>query len=360
MKVLHVYKTYLPEDFTGVPRVIHGLAEGMATAGVETHVLTLGNQPTGTIIPVDNHKVHIARRDLNIASTGISWSAFGLFRELSSQVDIVHYHFPWPFADLLHFHAPPQCPTVVTYHSDIVRQRQILAFYAPLRDRFLRDVDYLVATSPNYLESSEVLRRFRHKTQVIPIGIPDASAPSPHLTSSWKQRVGEDFFLFVGALRYYKGLQFLIEASRISGLPVVVAGAGDQSTWATAAGSNVKFVGPITDDDKAALLHLCRAFVFPSHLRSEAFGISLVEAARAGRPMVSAEIGTGTTYVNVDNVTGLTIPPADANALADAMQRLARDKKSAAEMGGAARRHYESNFQLRAMTAAHLRLYGGK
>ena len=357
MKVLHVYKTYLPEDFTGVPRVIHGLAEGMAVTGVKTDVLTLGSQPTDDTIPVGQHIVHVARRNLNIAATGLSWQAFGLFRRLSAQADIVHYHFPWPFADLLHFSAPPKCPTIVTYHSDIVRQKRLLGLYAPLRDRFLGDVDCLIATSSNYLESSEVLRRFRQKTEVIPIGIPDAPAPPPHLTSAWRQRVGEGFFLFVGALRYYKGLQFLMEAAKISNLPLVIAGAGDQSKWAAMAGSNVKFVGPITDDDKAALLYLSKAFVFPSHLRSEAFGISLAEAARAGRPMVSAEIGTGTTYVNVNNVTGLAVPPANAQALADAMLRLAKDERMAARMGLAARQHYEGNFRLEAMVSAHLTLY---
>ena len=69
------------------------------------------------------------------------------------------------------------------------------------------------------------------------------------------------------------------------------------------------------DDDKIALLTLCHALTFPSHLRSEAFGISLLEAAMFGKAMISTEIGTGTSYVNVDGETGLVVPASDPGAL---------------------------------------------
>src|SRR5690606_28082471 len=115
LKVLHVYKTYLPEDFTGVPRVIHALSSGMAEHGVQSHVLALGDNVPPAPLKIDGHTIHIAKRDLNIASAGLSLSAFGLFKQLSSDADIVHYHFPWPFADLLHLYARPRGRTIVTY-----------------------------------------------------------------------------------------------------------------------------------------------------------------------------------------------------------------------------------------------------
>ncbi|MFD1252837.1 MULTISPECIES: glycosyltransferase [Devosia] len=356
MNVLHVYKTYLPEDFTGVPRVIHALAEGMAEQGVRSQVLALGPGKTGTEIPIDHHTVHIAHRDLDIASTGMSFSALGLFRRLSKSADVVHYHFPWPFADLLHFSARPNCPTVVTYHSDIVKQKRLLAAYAPLRDRFLRDLDAVVATSPNYVQSSAVLKAL-DDVQVIPIGIPDVPEPQPDLVAQWRERVGQDFFLFVGALRYYKGLSFLADAAGKTQARIVVAGAGDSSEWPGLDRDNVSYVGPISDEDKIALLSLCRAFVFPSHLRSEAFGIALLEAARAGKAMISCEMGTGTTYINLDNVTGLTVPPADAMALAAAIDTLEAAPERAAAMGAAARQRYLSLFRAEMQTAAYLELY---
>lgn len=357
MRVLHVYKTYLPDDFTGVPRVIHALAEGMVPLGVRSEVLALSATRGGSMQAIDNHTVHMARQDLNIASAGLSLSAFSLFRQRAAEADIINYHLPWPMADLLHLAMRPRAPAVVTYHSDIVRQKNLLKLYTPVQNLFLSRVDAILATSPNYLRTSPVLQKFAAKSTAIPIGIPDAPPPTPGLLESWRQRVGEGFFLFVGALRYYKGLQFLMAAARETGLPVVVAGAGDTTEWVDMGGGSVTFVGPISDQDKIALLALCRAFVFPSHLRSEAFGVALAEAARAGRAMISCEIGTGTSFVNLAGDTGSVVPPQDPAALAEAMRILAASPDKAQIMGRAARQRYETLFRAEDMAAAYRDVY---
>src|SRR5690606_28155473 len=193
---------------------------------------------------------------------------------------------------------------------------------------------------------SAVLAKFPQKTSVVPIGIPDIAPPGASHVESWRQKVGSGFFLFVGALRYYKGLQFLMEAARETGLPVVVAGGGDTSEWAQMGGPSVRFVGPVSEEDKIALLELSRAFVFPSHLRSEAFGVALAEAARAGRAMISCEIGTGTSFVNLGGETGLVVPPEDVPALGAAMQALAASPDIAAAYGRGARARYEKMFRV--------------
>jgi rhamnosyl/mannosyltransferase len=356
LQVLHVYKTYLPEDFTGVPRVIHSLATSMHKHGVKSSVLALAATQTGETV-IDGHTVHLAKRDLNIASTGLSLSAFSRFKALCAAADVVHYHFPWPLADLMHFYARPSCRTVLTYHSDIVKQKRLLTAYAPLRDHFLRGMDHIVATSPNYLNTSPTLQRFRDTTSVIPIGIGEDKPVDTALVEKWRARLGEDFFLFVGALRYYKGLQFLMSASRLGNFPIVVAGAGDIAPWQQHAGSGVRFVGEISEQDKTALLQLSRAFVFPSHLRSEAYGVSLVEAARAGRAMISTEIGTGTSFVNLNGQTGLVIPPDDADALADAMRTLANNPDAARQYGRNARDRFEAILTADQMAQSYLELY---
>lgn len=357
MRVLHVYKTYLPDDFTGVPRVIHALAEGMAPHGVQSHVLALSKTHGGTEQDVDNHRVHLAKQDINIASAGLSLSGFGLFRRLARDADIVNYHFPWPMADMLHLLGRPKAPSVVTYHSDIVRQKNLLKLYAPVQNLFLSQVDAIVATSPNYVRTSAVLAKFPDKTSVVPIGIPDVAPPAAALVESWRDKVGSGFFLFVGALRYYKGLQFLMAAARETGLPVVVAGGGDTTEWAEMGGPSVRFVGPVSDDDKIALLALSRAFVFPSHIRSEAFGVALAEAARAGRAMISCEIGTGTSFVNLDGETGLVVPPEDVSALGAAMRTLAAAPDRAVAFGRGARARFENMFRAEDMAGAYLELY---
>jgi rhamnosyl/mannosyltransferase len=161
------------------------------------------------------------------------------------------------------------------------------------------------------------------------------------------------FFLFLGAMRYYKGLPFLLEAAEKTGLSVVLAGSGD----AGKVPPNVTVLGEVSEAEKQALLRTCTAFVFPSHLRSEAFGVALLEAARAGKPMISCEIGTGTSYVNEHNITGLTIPPADPEALATAMQSLWGDSPRREQMGAAARARYEKLFTAKEMGDSYAALY---
>lgn len=359
MRVLHFFKTYMPDSFTGIERVIWQIAEGTVAHGVQTDVLSLSRNPQENSVRIDHHMAHKARLDLDIASTGLSVSALFRFVELARDADIIHYHFPWPYMDLVHFLGRVRKPTIVTYHSDIVRQKNLMRLYGPLMHAFLSSVDCIVATSPNYLESSPVLGRFRDKAVVIPIGLADQTIPPSHSAiSNWKAQVGEGFFLFVGALRYYKGLQFLIEAAKQTGLPVVIVGEGEMEAEIRAAAlPNVRLVGAVGDQDKAALMQLARAFVFPSHLRSEAFGVALLEAAMAGKPMISCEIGTGTSYVNVDGETGLTVPPRDVPALAQAMRTIWGDADRSAVMGRNARARYISLMTAETMAASYAALY---
>ena len=125
MKVLHVYKTYLPDNFEGVARVIWEIAEGTAPLGVESRVLSLSRRPDPEIVPVGQHFSHRAKETLRLASTGLSVGAFAQFRGLSAWADVVHYHFPWPLMDLMQLTSMHKKPSVLTYHSDIVRQKVI-------------------------------------------------------------------------------------------------------------------------------------------------------------------------------------------------------------------------------------------
>ncbi|RAX41994.1 glycosyltransferase family 4 protein [Rhizobium tropici] len=363
MRVLHFFKTYWPDTFGGVERTIHAIAKGTAKYGVESDVLSLSKTPLENSVEFDGHMAYKAKLDFEFASTGFSREVFGRFRELSQKADIVHYHFPWPLMDIVHLTIPPGKPTVVTYHSDIVKQKVLLQFYKPLMFRFLKNVDRVVATSPNYLLSSDVLKRFKSKTTVIPLGLNEADYPRADEATlvGWRDKLPDRFLLFVGVLRYYKGVHILLEAARRNGLHVVIVGNGPmEAELKRAAGqnpNNIHFLGSLSDGDKIALLELCTGFVFPSHLRSEAFGLSLVEAAMFGKPMISCEIGTGTSYVNRDRETGFVVPPNDVDALSNAMKSIWDDGKGVAALGAAARDRYLACFTAEKMCSQYYSLY---
>ena len=364
MKVLHFYKTYLPDTRGGIEQVINQIARGTVELGVTTEVLTLSDLPVERTVEVDGHLVHRCHSNFEIASTPFSASAFLRFRQLAKDADLIHFHFPYPFADLLHFASRISKPTLLTYHSDIIKQKYLVKLYGPLKRQFLSGVGHIVATSPNYLKSSKILSQFQDKISVIPIGLNKNTYPivRPERLTYWWGEFGSRFFLFVGVLRYYKGLHILIEAARNSDYPIVIVGAGANEKELKAQAkklgvSNIHFVGQQSEEDKVALLQLCYAVLFPSHLRSEAFGISLLEGAMYGKPLISSEIGTGTTFINIDKETGVVVPPSDSAALRRAMDYLWNNPEEATEMGKKAEARYWKLFTSEKMAKSYVALY---
>jgi len=354
----------LPDSVGGVEQVISQIALSSASLGVDTEVLALSSTMVERTIKIDNHYVHRCRSNFEIASTPFSVSAFLRFGQLAKEADVIHYHFPYPFADLLHFITRVDKPTVLTYHSDIVKQKHLLKLYQPLMNKFLGSVDRIVATSPNYLKSSKVLARFQNKVSVIPIGLDKSTYPAPDndRLEYWQKKFGDKFFLFVGVMRYYKGLHILIEAAHNSDYPIVIVGAWPiekelKDQVENLGINNIYFIGFVSDEDKVALFTLSYAILFPSHLRSEAFGISLLEGAMYGKPLISSEIGTGTTYINIDGETGMVVPPSDPGALREAMDYLWNNPVVAKKMGERAEERYWDLFTADKMAKSYVDLY---
>lgn len=364
INILHVYKTSMPASYGGVESFIDTLCKADSKLGVKNTVLTLHPNPKKQPFKMDGYTVNQAKQNLFVASTGFSFSAFSKFKQLSNDADIIHYHFPNPFADMLHLACRPKKPCIVTYHSDIIRQKNLLNIYKPLKQRFLNSVGRIVATSPNYYVSSDILQRYANKVSVIPIGI-DSKAyemVDSERLDFWRNCLPKRFFLFIGAMRYYKGLHIALEAIAGAEIQIAIAGVNgiEKDLKAQAARlqlKNVDFLGTISNEDKIALLHLCYGFIFPSHLRSEAFGISLLEAAIVGKPMISCEIGTGTTYVNSANETGLVIQPGSSRELREGMQYLLNNPKVAATMGKNAKKRSLELFTAERQAKSYYDLY---
>ncbi len=364
LRVLHFYKTSFPDSMGGIEQVISQIARGCVKLGVQVDVLSLTANKAPRTIKIDGYLAHRAHLDFQIASTGFSISVFWRFYQLAKKADIIHYHYPWPFMDVVHFAMRVCKPTVVTYHSDIIRQTHLNRLYLPLKQQFLKSMSCIVATSPNYVATSLVLKQFKDRVKVIPIGLDKATYPvvGPERLEFWREKVGPKFFLFVGIIRYYKGLHILLEAAQGTDYPIVIVGAGPIESElkvqvAHLGLSNIHFLGFLPDEDKVALLTLCYAVVFPSHLRSEAFGVSLLEGAMYGKPLISSEIGTGTTFINIADETGIVIPPSDPKALRQAMIYLWEHPEQAEEMGQRAERRYWQLFTADQMVKSYIELY---
>ena len=353
MKVLHVYRTYFPDSQGGLEEVIRQICLSTRELGVTSRVFTLSDEPYPRRLPRVECEVVRVRKTFEVASCGFALTGLRRFAKELAWADLVHYHYPWPFSDLMHLFFGHSKPAVLTYHSDIVRQKFLLSMYRPLMRRYLGAMDRIVATSPNYFATSEVLSNFADMVEVIPIGLDEPSYPAiddqHRQLAAVRERYGSDFFLFVGVLRYYKGLHILLDAIKGAPYKIVIVGAGPvESALRQQAREleldNVVFAGFVPDREKMALFQLCRAVVFPSYLRSEAFGVTLLEGAMSARPLVSAEVGSGTSHVNIHGETGLVVPPSDSAALRAAMDDLHARPDKARAMGLKARQRYEQLF----------------
>ena len=370
IRVLHVYRTYFPDQSGGVQEAIRQICLSTSALGIKAKVFTLSPQPTPQKINAIEAEVVRCRSWAAPASCDLGGlDAVMKFRALSNWADVIHYHFPWPFADVLRLFGARNKLSVMTYHSDIVRQRYLGKVYGPLMRKTLKGMSAVVATSPAYAASSPVLTQYVHakNLKTIPLGIlnyaSDITDDRANENTLTRLNLGDrPFVLALGVLRYYKGLHTLIEAaSKINGM-VVIAGSGPKgpalkSQATRLAATNIVFAGQVSEIEKVALLRQCRALVLPSHVRSEAFGMVLVEAAMFGKPMVCCEVGSGTSFVNKHGETGFVVPPESPHDLAMACNNLLNDKAAAVSMGATARARYEQLFSGATLGRAYADLY---
>jgi glycosyltransferase involved in cell wall biosynthesis len=357
MKVLQVYKNYAPTR-GGIETHVRQLAVGMRERGVTSSVLVTSSGRRTEIEDRDGVRVIRAARLGEVASTPLS---IELMRELRrTDADIVHLHVPYPVGELGNLLAGHHGRLVVTYHSDIVRQWWARPIYDPILRRMLRKADAIIATSLPYARSSRLLGPLASQCKIVPLGVntrrfvPDV-AGAEAIRRRWCAAEFPRIVLFVGRFRHYKGLTYLVDAMR--DLPARLLLVGDGPTARRIrerirqAGLD-KQVAILSDVDDASLpsyYAACDVFVLPSIQRSEAFGIALVEAMASGRAVVSTELGTGTSWVNQNGVTGLVVPPADSVALAAALGVMLKDDSIRARMGEEARRRVVAEFTEEAM-----------
>ncbi len=351
MKILHVYKDYEPV-IGGIENHIKMLAEAQVRRGHRVTVLATSLTRRPSVERRNGVLVVKVARLAHVASTPLSAALPRVLGRL--RADVTHLHFPYPVGEMAALSASRAPRLVVTYHSDVVRQAALLRLYRPLMHRVLRRADAIIATSPPYVESSAVLRAYRARVHVVPLGIHvrlyDSANPArvAGLLGEWSPD-GAPLLLFVGKLRYYKGLDVLLRAvPHLERGRVLVVGGGperprlDALSETLGLGDRVHFLGALADDEALALRHAVRAsgglFVLPATQRSEAFGMVLLEAMAAGLPLVTTELGTGTSWVNQDGITGGVVPANDPLALAQTLNRLLASPATLARMSEAAQK----------------------
>ncbi len=328
-----VNKAYWPH-LGGVETVARQLAEGAANAGFHVEVLCLGEKDAEE--EINGVTVHRVWTVLRVGSAPLAWRFLEKYSELAAKADVIHFHTPNPMGELALLlkgrgHAEK---VICTYHSDPLKPKWAAGAYQRLLRLFLDRCDTVVATSPNYIQSSQVLKPIENRCTVIPLGVDverfsNVSREAVAQCESMLEGLPRLRVLFVGRLVYYKGVDVLLKAlAAVPDVSAILVGEGPlKSDLKELAGRlgiapRVRFLDPLPDDLYPAIYHCADLFALPSVERTEAFGIVGLEALAAGLPIITTELGTGTSYYNRNGITGLVVEAGNAESLSEAILKL--------------------------------------
>ena len=361
LKVVHVGK-YYPPRVGGIETHLHALCSALRETD-DVRVLVANDTRRDEDAIVDGVAVSRLGIQFNVAGAPVCPTMVWKLR--NSGADLVHLHLPNPAGVLAAMASGYRGRIVATWHSDVIRQRRLAKVFAPIQRRFLRTCSALIATSPDYAASSDDLLRFKDRVSVIPYGIDVAQFRAvPHAKiDAIRARDPRPLLLAVGRLVYYKGFEYLIRAMRRLEARLMLVGDGplrpslEREARQHGVGDRVEFLGEMQPRDIAPYYHACDLFVLPSIARSEAFGIVQLEAMACGKPVVNTRLASGVPSVSLDGVTGLTVAPADSDALAQAIGTLLGDRALRTRYGAAASRRVEIEFSIETMVRRTRDLY---
>lgn len=360
MRVLQLGKFYDP-FVGGMETVLKEICESLAER-VQFQVLVAN---TRFRTEHENRKVPVTR----VASMGKLFScsmapSFPLWAR-SFGPDLIHVHLPNPLAELSALIADRDIPVIAHFHSDVVRQRNLLKLYGPFLDAFYRRVNCIVVPTPRHIEISRFVSKYREKCRVIPYGI---HVSRFELDETDRKRVDElrdglPSVLCVGRLVSYKGVEFLIRALEGMKARLWIIGTGPLEgslrnlAQEKGLANRIEFLGQVSARELVAYYHACDVCVLPSITNAEMFGVVQLEAMACRKPMISTDLPTGVPWVNQHGKTGYVVPPRNAKELAKCIKHLISNPQLREEMGEAGRMRVEQHFTSTQMAEAMLQVY---
>ena len=342
-----------PYDFTwpgGVTAHVAQLARALGRSGHEIQVLAPHSpsrdfQDSDLLVPFG--------RSVPLPSGGstarvtLSWWLYPKIRALlkKEQFDIIHLHEPMvPILPLcvLEF---SKSVNVGTFHASYSRQHLYRAFQ-PIIKRWQKRLHGSIAVSP--AARRYVNNTFPGEYEIIPNGI-DYKHFSANVAPLPQYQDGKLNILFVGRLEKRKGLRYLLEAYsklkwEMPNTRLIVVGPGnpDKESYRILSSHglrDVEFAGRVSYDELPRYYATADIFCSPA-TGGESFGIVLLEAMSAGKPVVASDI-EGFRGIMTDGEQGLLVTKKDTDGLANALGRLARDPELRSKLGGQGSRSAE-------------------
>ncbi|HHB9456758.1 glycosyltransferase [Escherichia albertii] len=364
IKVLQMGKFY-PPSFGGIEQVVYDITKGINGLSSKyccdvlcfNHDTRKGSKTDYS----DGAEIYRMNTIGVISSAPISLMYFLKFIKIKGKYDIIHLHAPNPVATIAALFARNKT-IIIHWHSDIVKQKRLLKLFLPIQKQMLNRASKIIVTSDNYGRCSEQLFGFERKIMTIPIGIPSDKILIPKKYVSKNKKI----IFSLGRLIYYKGFEYLIEAAKY--LPenymIIIGGTGplyselQKKIDDNRLNNKVRLVGRIPMEELQSYYESADLFCMPSIEKSEAFGVVQLEAMKHGIPVVSTRIpGSGVSWVNLNEVSGLTVPVKNSQALSEAFMNILENESLYKHLSNGALRRYNENFTSDKMCRKIIELY---
>lgn len=339
------------------------ISEGLSGADFSCDVL-VGNTTTGSTKEVkETFSIFRESSYAELFSTPLSLAYVRRLRRIAHSYDLIYVHLPNPLASFALSVTELNRPIAVLWHADLVSLPNLYAWIRPFDQRLLSRAHSIVTTSQQYADASDHLQKHRSKVRVIPLGI-SRNSIAPDVAKQEaiaKQFAGKNLVFSLGRLVPYKGFDILIRAARHLPDSFAIVIGGDGPLWSELSelitneglAGKVFLVGRLSDGEVSAFLNAARIFCLSSRSRAEAFGVVLLEAMRAGKPIVATDIpGSGVGWVNQDQVTGFNVEPNNPRKLAEALCTVPSDKRKYDALCEAARSRFLQSFTTDSMLSS--------
>ena len=368
LRVCHLGKYYPPAP-GGIETHVRTLARAQAELGASTEVFCINHEAGPTVRDQDG-PVAVTRfgRAASAAKLDVCPELVGALRRV--EADILHMQVPNPTMILALLLAGPRVPLVVSYQSDVIRQRLRRVLFRPIERLVYRRARTILVSSPSYAGGSRFLRPYTARLDCLPNGIDlepylEPSAAHRAEAERIRSRFAAPIWLSCGRMVYYKGFVNAIRAlPHVPGTLVLIGDGPDRPALEAEARrlgltDRVAFLGNLPHYlDLVAYYQAADAFWFPSNARSEAFGLVQVEAMASGCPVINTAIPhSGVPWVSPDGECGLTVPIDDPSALAAAARRLLKEPGLRVRLAASSRRRAIELFDHRVMAERSLAIY---
>lgn len=365
MKILHIGKYYPPYP-GGIETYSKIICESLVSQGIDVDIVVANNLNQFVEENINGVRVFRLPRNFVLGSIPVCFMMPKFIRMLvkRNNYDAIHLHFPNPMGEISYLFGGNGKKLVITYHTDASMRNKLKLFYTPMINRIFKNAKYVVVFLDKFMQNKRILYKHRNKCRIIPIPINSffLNEGDRLKTSAIKEKYGR-FILFIGNLSGYKGEEYLIEAMKDIDCNLVIIGVGPNTenlknlVKYSKLNDKVFFIGSIRNSDLKEYYDGCDLLCLPSVSEMETFGIVLLEAMARGKPVISTELGTGTSWVNINGLTGFVVPPKSAEKLSEGINKILENDALREQMGNDARKRVMECFTADKIINSVIELY---